>query len=128
MFSSSGIIYLQPDYITRLLKPLVDHRLGKTDDKPASGLGGVSILGYTIKDPVRAALLRADNFSQHPLFLQAPGPFGCLYFSIFPGTDFDRRPLQHCSAAAPPLLMLRHSSMFRCCSASADAGACLLTR
>ena len=27
VFSSSGIIYLQPDYITRLLKPLVDHRL-----------------------------------------------------------------------------------------------------
>ena len=25
--------------------------------KPASGLGGVAILGYTIKDPVRAALL-----------------------------------------------------------------------
>jgi len=29
IFSSSGIIYLQPDYVTRLLKPLVDHRLGK---------------------------------------------------------------------------------------------------
>ena len=29
VFSSSGIIYLQPDYITRLLKPLVDHRLTK---------------------------------------------------------------------------------------------------
>ena len=57
-FASSGIIFLQPDYVTRLLKPLVDHRLGKTDDKPASGLGGVSILGYTIKDPVRAALLQ----------------------------------------------------------------------
>ena len=27
IFASSGIIYLQPDYITRLLKPLVDHRL-----------------------------------------------------------------------------------------------------
>ena len=27
IFSSSGIIYLQPDYVTRLLKPLVDHRL-----------------------------------------------------------------------------------------------------
>jgi len=57
-FASSGIIFLQPDYVTRLLKPLVDHRLGKSDDKPASGLGGVSILGYTIKDPVRAALLQ----------------------------------------------------------------------
>ena len=26
-FASCGIIYLQPDYVTRLLKPLVDHRL-----------------------------------------------------------------------------------------------------
>lgn len=25
-FASSGIIFLQPDYVTRLLKPLVDHR------------------------------------------------------------------------------------------------------
>ena len=30
VFSSSGIIYLQPDYITRLLKPLVDHRLTRS--------------------------------------------------------------------------------------------------
>ena len=37
---------------------------------------------------VLAALLRADNFSQHPRFLQAPGPFGCLYFSVFPGLVF----------------------------------------
>ena len=29
IFSSCGIIYLQPNYVTRLLKPLVDHRLGK---------------------------------------------------------------------------------------------------
>ena len=29
IFASSGIIYLQPDYVTRLLKPLVDHRMGK---------------------------------------------------------------------------------------------------
>ena len=26
-FASSGIIFLQPDYVTRLLKPLVDHRM-----------------------------------------------------------------------------------------------------
>ena len=30
VFFSSGIIYLQPDYITRLLKPLVDHRLTRS--------------------------------------------------------------------------------------------------
>ena len=29
IFSSSGIVYLQPDYVTRLLGPLVDHRLSK---------------------------------------------------------------------------------------------------
>jgi len=65
-FASSGIIFLQPDYVTRLLKPLVDHRVGKGDAVPASGLGGVSILGFTIKDATRAALLTAavDTFVQ----------------------------------------------------------------
>ena len=29
-----------------------------------------------------------QNFSQHPRFLQAPGPFGCLYFSVLPGLVF----------------------------------------
>ena len=77
-FASSGIIFLQPDYVTRLLKPLVDHRVGRAvgadgrvvsdggdgikdkSDKPASGVtGGVSILGFTIKDPVRATLLQS---------------------------------------------------------------------
>ena len=30
MFSSSGIIFLRPDYVTQLLKPLVDHRLAQS--------------------------------------------------------------------------------------------------
>ena len=57
-FASSGIIFLQPDYVTRLLKPLVDHRVGKTPEaKSDISLGGTQILGFTIKDAVRAALL-----------------------------------------------------------------------
>ena len=34
VFASSGIIYLQPNYVTRLLKPLVDHRLSRATAKP----------------------------------------------------------------------------------------------
>jgi len=56
-FASSGIIFLQPDYVTRLLKPLVDHRVNKVNKVAETSLGGTTILGFTIKDPVRVALL-----------------------------------------------------------------------
>lgn len=37
---------------------------------------------------VLAALLRADNFAQHPRFINAPGVLGSVYFAILPGLVF----------------------------------------
>ena len=55
IFSSSGIIYLQPNYVTRLLKPLVDHRLGKKQKK---GEESKNTLDITLLDPERGARLQ----------------------------------------------------------------------
>ena len=43
IFSSCGIIYLQPNYVVRLLKPLVDHRLGRQFFQ--KGQAGAEMLG-----------------------------------------------------------------------------------
>lgn len=53
VFSSSGIIYLQPDYITRLLKPLVDHRLTRSRFQQTLG----TLPGDAETQQRRAALL-----------------------------------------------------------------------
>ena len=53
IFSSSGIIYLQPDYITRLLKPLVDHRLTRSRFQQTLG----SLPGDAETQSRRASLL-----------------------------------------------------------------------
>ena len=61
VFASSGIIYLQPNYVTRLLKPLVDHRLGRKQKKAAAG-GDASQppnpLDLSALDAQRAAMLQ----------------------------------------------------------------------
>ena len=54
IFASSGIIYLQPNYVTRLLKPLVDHRLGRKQKKG----DGPNPLDLSSLDPQRVAMLQ----------------------------------------------------------------------